>query len=172
MTKLVILGRDGVINAYDGNAICRADDWQPLPGSLEAIARLNQAGYRVAVATNQPGLALGLFDLDALNAMHHKIHDLLDRIGGHIDAIVYCPHHPEAGCACRKPKPGMLMQLTERFGANPQTVSVIGRAAKDRAAALAAGARSVQVQPAAVSENGDSYPDLPRAVQALLREDR
>jgi D-glycero-D-manno-heptose 1,7-bisphosphate phosphatase len=170
LTKLVILGRDGLINAYEGSAICGADSWQPLPGSLEAIARLNQAGYRVAVATNQPGLAQGLFDLDALNAIHHKFHDLLDRIGGHVDAINYCPHHPDAGCACRKPKPGMLLQLAERFGSDMRNVVVIGRADTDAPAASAAGARALLVRSVAHTGSAASFHSLADAVKALLQE--
>lgn len=174
MIKLVILARDGLINQYSGVPIGSADDWQPIPGSLEAIARLNQAGLHVAVATNQPGLAQGLFDLDALNAIHHKFHDLLDRLGGHVDAISYCPHAADDGCSCRKPQPGMLLQLGDRFGALPDETLMIGTAGSDLAAAQAAGVAALRVhagdrpKPA----GGEVFDSLAGAVADLLQESR
>jgi D-glycero-D-manno-heptose 1,7-bisphosphate phosphatase len=103
--KLVILDRDGVIN-YDSKQFIKSPaEWRPIPGSLEAIARLNQAGYRVVVATNQSGIGRGLFDMDTLNAIHDKMHRAVPQAGGRIDAIFYCPHAIDSGCHCRKPKP-------------------------------------------------------------------
>lgn len=178
MNKLVILARDGVINGYHGQAIASADAWSPIPGSLEAIARLNQAGYRVAVATNQPGLGSGEVDLDALNAIHHKLHDELDRLGGHVDAIAYCPHPHSADCGCRKPAPTMFRQLGERFGVPVENITVIGDKTVDLQAAEALGARWMLVRTgrgdATVSELGEGgapvFDDLGHAISALLVE--
>lgn len=179
LNKLVILGRDGVVNHYPGGPVASADAWTPLPGSLEAIARLNQAGFRVAIATNQPGLARGLFDLDALNAIHQKFHDLLDRVGGHVDAISYCPHGAEDGCQCRKPRPGMYLQLAERFAADAADITVIGAADADQQAAAAIGARTLLLRSAPtgdaaprVSATTDAplFDDLAHAIGALLSE--
>ncbi|WP_287918425.1 HAD-IIIA family hydrolase, partial [Tibeticola sp.] len=110
-SRLVILDRDGVINADSDAYIKSAEEWQPLPGSLDAIARLKAAGWRVAVATNQSGLARGLFDRAALDAMHQKFADLLAERGAAVDLIVWCPHGPDAGCDCRKPRPGLLHRI-------------------------------------------------------------
>ena len=112
---LIILDRDGVINEDSDAFIKSPQEFIPLPGSLEAIARLNAAGYRVAVATNQSGIARGLFDRATLDAMHQKLDTLLAAVGGHIDALVYCPHAPDAGCDCRKPRPGLLQQIARKF---------------------------------------------------------
>jgi len=106
--KLIILDRDGVINLDSDHFIKSPDEWKPIPGSLEAIARLNQAGYRVAVATNQSGVGRGLFDMAMLNAIHTKMHKELAQAGGRIDALFYCPHAADSKCACRKPLPGMF----------------------------------------------------------------
>src|SRR3970282_1187968 len=109
--KLVILDRDGVIN-YDSDAyIKNPDEWKPIPGSLEAVVRLNQAGYRVVLATNQSGIGRGLFEMATLNAIHEKLHRALGQLGGRIDAIFFCPHAQEDGCSCRKPKPGLFEQI-------------------------------------------------------------
>jgi len=106
--KLIILDRDGVINYESPDFIKNPDEWKPLPGSLEAIAQLNQHGFRVVVATNQSGVGRGLFDMATLNAIHDKMHKALGHVGGRIDAVFYCPHAQEADCACRKPKAGLL----------------------------------------------------------------
>ncbi len=108
--KLIILDRDGVINHDSDQFIKSPEEWKPIPGSLEAIARLNQAGYRVVVATNQSGIGRGLFDMDTLNAIHDKMHKALAQVGGRIDAIFFCPHTNADNCDCRKPKPGMLQR--------------------------------------------------------------
>ena len=113
--KLVILDRDGVINQDSVHYIKSPAEWKPLPGSLEAIARLNQAGYRVVVATNQSGVGRGLFDMDTLNAIHEKMHRAVQAVGGRIDAIFYCPHAPDANCDCRKPRPGMFERIAACF---------------------------------------------------------
>jgi len=113
--KLVILDRDGVINRDSATFIKNPNEWIPIPGSLEAIALLNQHGYRVAVATNQSGIARGYFDMATLNAIHDKMHKALAQVGGRIDAVFYCPHAADAHCACRKPNTGMLEEISRRF---------------------------------------------------------
>ena len=109
--KLIVLDRDGVIN-HDSDAYIKGkEEWQPIDGSLEAIARLNHGGYTVVVASNQSGLTRGYFDIEALSAMHKKMDDMLTKVGGRVDAIFYCPHGPDDSCDCRKPKPGMLLEI-------------------------------------------------------------
>ena len=109
--KLVILDRDGVINHDSASYIKSPDEWKPIPGSLEAIARLTQSGYSVVVATNQSGIGRGLFEMATLNAIHDKMHRALAQLGGRIDALFYCPHAADAKCDCRKPKPGMIEEI-------------------------------------------------------------
>ena len=113
----VILDRDGVINQDSDDYVKSAAEWLPLPGSIAAIARLSQVGLRVAVATNQSGLARGMFDEAALAAMHDKMRDLVEQAGGQINGVFYCPHGPEAGCKCRKPATGMLQQIQQELAA-------------------------------------------------------
>ncbi|TFY99475.1 D-glycero-beta-D-manno-heptose 1,7-bisphosphate 7-phosphatase [Ramlibacter rhizophilus] len=137
--KLVILDRDGTINEDSDEFIKSPEEWRPLPGALEAIARLNHAGWRVAVASNQSGLGRGLFDLNALNAMHAKMNKLLAAHGGRIDAIFFCPHTPEDHCSCRKPLPGLLEQIGERFGIELKGTPLVGDTLRDLQAGVAAG---------------------------------
>ncbi|MFM8610027.1 MAG: D-glycero-beta-D-manno-heptose 1,7-bisphosphate 7-phosphatase [Burkholderiaceae bacterium] len=137
--KLVILGRDGTINAYRPQHIKSPDEWEALPGSLEAIARLTQAGWHVVVATNQSGLGRGLFDMSALNAVHAKMHKQLATAGGRIDAVFYCPHSPDEQCSCRKPAPGLYQQIAERYGVHLQGLHVVGDNLRDALAAQTAG---------------------------------
>ena len=132
---LIILDRDGVINQDSDLYIKSPAEWQPIPGSLSAIAALNQAGIRVAVATNQSGLARGLFDTDTLAAIHHKMRDQLLAVGGHIDHLVYCPHAPVDQCNCRKPEPGLYQQIATHFQCTLHGVPVIGDNGRDLAAA-------------------------------------
>jgi D-glycero-D-manno-heptose 1,7-bisphosphate phosphatase len=129
--KLVILDRDGTINVDSDEFIKSPDEWQPLPGALEAIARLNHAGWHVAVASNQSGLGRGLFDVASLNAIHAKMHKALGAVGGRIDAVFYCPHSPDEGCQCRKPLPGLFEQIGERFGVDLKGVPVVGDTLRD-----------------------------------------
>lgn len=176
MSKLVILSRDGVINQELGRAITDPDDWQAIPGSLEAIARLNQAGFRVTVATNQPGLARGELDLDSLNAIHHRLHDQLDRLGGHLVAIVYCPHAPDEGCDCRKPAAGMHRQLMERFDVSAEDLIVVGDRATDMLPAQAIGSRCFLVRTglsgvALPDDDNSVFDDLAHVASALLTEE-
>ncbi|MDI9331338.1 MAG: D-glycero-beta-D-manno-heptose 1,7-bisphosphate 7-phosphatase [Alphaproteobacteria bacterium] len=140
-SKLVILDRDGTINADRDDYVKSADEWEPLPGALEAIAQLNHAGFHVAVATNQSGLGRGLFDMVALNAMHTKMNKLLAAVGGRVDAVFFCPHSPEEACGCRKPAPGLYEQIAERFGVSLTDVPVVGDSLRDLQAAVALGAQ-------------------------------
>jgi len=143
--KLVVLDRDGVINTDSERYIKSPDEWTPIPGSLEAIARFTQAGFRVVVATNQSGVGRRLFDMATLNAMHDKMHKAVNQLGRRIDAVFFCPHAQDAGCACRKPRPGMLLEIAERFGVALAGVPVIGDSLRDLEAASAAGARPILV---------------------------
>ncbi|HEY5293224.1 MAG TPA: D-glycero-beta-D-manno-heptose 1,7-bisphosphate 7-phosphatase [Burkholderiales bacterium] len=143
--KLVILDRDGVINLDSEQYIKSPEEWTPIAGSLEAIARFTQAGFRVVVATNQSGIGRGLFDMATLNAMHDKMHKAVNQLGGRIDAVFFCPHAQDAGCACRKPRPGMLLEIAERFNIPLAGVPAIGDSLRDLQAASAAGARPILV---------------------------
>ncbi|MBO9480355.1 D-glycero-beta-D-manno-heptose 1,7-bisphosphate 7-phosphatase [Salinisphaera sp. G21_0] len=138
MTRLVILDRDGVINEDSDQYIRSEHEWLPIPGSIEAIARLSSAGYRVFVATNQSGLARGYFTGKALNAMHDKLIRLVKEQGGHIDGIYYCPHGPDDHCQCRKPATGLIDQIFTDYDASPAETWVVGDSLRD----LQAGVRS------------------------------
>ena len=137
--KLVILDRDGTINADSDDFVKTADEWVPLPGSLEAIAKLNHAGWHVVVVSNQSGLGRGLFDVASLNAMHSKMHTMLAAVGGRVDAIFYCPHAPDESCRCRKPEPGLFEQIGERYGLDLADIPAVGDSQRDLVAAVAAG---------------------------------
>ncbi len=137
--KLVILDRDGTVNQDSADFVKSPDEWTPLPGALEAIARLNHAGWHVVLASNQSGLGRGLFDVSTLNAMHAKMHTLLANVGGRVDAVFYCPHAPDEGCHCRKPEPGLFEQIGERYGIDLLGVPMVGDSARDAVAAIAAG---------------------------------
>ena len=137
--KLVILDRDGVIN-HDSDAFIKSPkEWIPIPGSLEAIARLNQAGYRVVVASNQSGIARGLFDIATLNAIHQKLHESAKQVGATVDAIFFCPHAADENCDCRKPKPGMLHAIAKRFNISLKGVPNIGDSLRDLQAGFVTG---------------------------------
>lgn len=137
--KLVILDRDGTINADSDEYIKTPEEWVPIPGALEAIARLNHAGWHVAIASNQSGLGRGLFDVASLNAIHAKMHKMLAVLGGRVDAVFYCPHSPDEGCQCRKPLPGLFEQIGERFGVDLKTVPVVGDTPRDLVAGSTVG---------------------------------
>lgn len=144
---LIILDRDGVINEYDGNYICSADDWHPIPGSIDAVARLCNAGHRVAIATNQSGIARGYYDLDELDAMHEKLEQLVEAAGGCIDLVAYCPHHPDDRCQCRKPGTGLLEQIRQHFHLDSLDGAImVGDSRKDLEAGVAAHCRAVLVR--------------------------
>lgn len=137
--KLVILDRDGTINQDSDDFVKSPDEWIPLPGALEAIARLNHAGWQVVIASNQSGLGRGLFDVATLNAVHTRMHKMLAAVGGRVDAIFYCPHAPEEGCNCRKPRSGLFAQIGERFGVELAGVPVAGDSVRDLQAGAALG---------------------------------
>jgi len=145
-SKLVILDRDGVINHDSDDFIKSVDEWIPLPGSLEAMARLTQAGWTVTVATNQSGLARGLYDEAALEAMHQKMGDLLAAQGGRVDYLVYCPHGPNEESNCRKPLPGMYEEIAAHFACSLNGVPVIGDSLRDLQAAVAVNAQPILVR--------------------------
>jgi D-glycero-D-manno-heptose 1,7-bisphosphate phosphatase len=137
--KIVILDRDGTINADSDDYIKAPEEWEPLPGALEAIARLNHAGWHVVVATNQSGLGRGLYDMAAFNAIHAKMNAALAQVGGRVDAVFFCPHAPDDACHCRKPLPGLFEQIAERYGMDLTGVPAIGDTLRDLQAAAAMG---------------------------------
>jgi D-glycero-D-manno-heptose 1,7-bisphosphate phosphatase len=137
--KFVILDRDGVINLDSDQFIKSPEEWVPIEGSLEAIAALNQAGYRVVVASNQSGIGRGLFEMSALNAMHEKMYKGLSKLGGRVEAVFFCPHTAADSCDCRKPKPGLLAQIGERFGIELKGVPTVGDSLRDLQAGVAVG---------------------------------
>ena len=174
--KLVILDRDGVINFDSEHYVKSAEERTPIPGSLEAVARLTQAGFRVVVATNQSGLGQGLFDMAALNAIHNKMHKAVNQLGGRIDAVFFCPHARDAGCACRKPLPGMLLEIAERYDLTLAGVPTVGDSLRDLQAARAAGARPILVltgkgeqtlKSGGLPEGTEIHPNLAAAALAL-----
>lgn len=177
--QLVILDRDGVINQDSEHYIRSPEDFIPLPGSLEAIARLNEAGYTVAVASNQSGVARGLFSVETLEAIHAKLQDLLKPHGGGIDAFFICPHGPDDDCGCRKPRPGLMHQIEQHYGVVLKDVPAIGDALRDLQAAQAVGAKPILVRTGkgTLTEAGVNlknlavYDDLAAAVDGLLGGD-
>ena len=175
--NLIILDRDGVIN-YDSDQFIKSpEEWKPIPGSLEAIARLCQADYRVVVATNQSGIGRGLFDMHTLNAIHNKMHKAVALAGGRIDAIFYCPHTAESDCHCRKPKPGMLEDIAARYNTNVRGVPVVGDSLRDLESAAKVFAQPILVltgkgantqTAGGLPESTLIYPDLATAVATLV----
>ena len=137
--KLIILDRDGTINGDSDDFVKTPEEWMPLPGALQAIARLNHAGWHVVIASNQSGLGRGLFDVASLNAIHAKMHKMLAAVGGRMDAVFYCPHSPEEKCTCRKPLPGLFEQIGARFGVSLKGVPTAGDSLRDMQAGVAAG---------------------------------
>ncbi|MFO1315215.1 MAG: D-glycero-beta-D-manno-heptose 1,7-bisphosphate 7-phosphatase [Burkholderiales bacterium] len=175
--RLIILDRDGVINYDSEHFIKSPDEWRAVPGSLEAIARLNHAGYRVVVATNQSGIGRGLFDMAMLNAIHEKMHRALAHAGARVDAIFFCPHTADAKCECRKPRPGMLVEIGKRFNVELTGVPCIGDSLRDLVSADAVGAQPMLVltgkgektlRDGNFPKNTVIFPDLAFAVSALL----
>lgn len=143
--KLIILDRDGVINKDSDLHIKSPEEWIPLPGSLEAIARLNQWGYRVVVATNQSGIGRGLFGMDTLNAIHDKMIKAASHVGGSIDAIFFCPHTNVDNCDCRKPKPGLFNEIAARYNVSLASMPAVGDSLRDLLAAASVGAQPMLV---------------------------
>ncbi len=144
--KLIILDRDGVINEDSDAFIKTVDEWIPISGSIAAMARLYHAGYTLAIATNQSGVARGYYDVATLDAMHTKMRHLLAVHGAEVAYIAYCPHLGTDHCDCRKPKPGMLLTIAEHFGINPAQAQVVGDSLRDWQAAAAVGASYAQVR--------------------------
>ncbi len=138
-TKLVILGRDGILNEYREAHVTAPEEWVPVPGALEAVARLNHAGWHVVVATNQAGIGRGMIDMAAINAVHVHMNQQLMAQGARIDAVFFCPHTPEEGCDCRKPRPGMMRDIARRYGVDLRSVPLVGDTLRDLQAAAAAG---------------------------------
>lgn len=176
--RLLILDRDGVINKDSARFIKSPAEWIPLPGSLEAIARANQLGFTVVVISNQSGLARGLFDIGVLNKIHARMHEELARFGGHIEAVFFCPHSPDDDCSCRKPRPGLLLDLARRLNADLKTSTFIGDRESDMVAAETVGARKVLVKSGRGAETADRLDgssditirdDLADAVEWLAR---
>jgi len=175
---LIILDRDGVINEDSDDFIKSPDEWKPLPGSLEAIAQLNNAGWQVVVATNQSGIARKLYDLDTLHAIHDKMHRMLLEYGGSIEAVFFCPHGPNDNCDCRKPLPGLFDQIAMRLKTSLTGVPVIGDSLRDIQSAKAVGAQPVLVRTGKGTRTLYTeeetlhgvpvYCDLKQAVSALL----
>ena len=165
--KLVILDRDGTINEDSLDYIKTVDEWVPLPGALQAIARLNHAGWHVVVASNQSGLGRGLFDVATLNAMHAKMNKLLAAEGGRVDAVFYCPHAPDEGCHCRKPEAGLFEQIGERYGIDLKGVPTVGDTVRDVIAGVVCGCEPHLV----LTGKGAAYrghklpPDFPNGTQ-------
>ncbi len=175
--KLIILDRDGVINFDSDQFIKSPDEWKPIPGSLEAIARLTREGWRVVVATNQSGLARGLFEMATLSAIHAKMHKAVAQTGGRIEAVFYCPHAADSNCDCRKPKPGMFNEIAARYGRDLQDVPAVGDSLRDLQAAISVGARPLLVRTGkgektlvagGLPENTPVFADLSEAVDHLL----
>lgn len=162
--RLVILDRDGVINRDSPDFVKTAEEWQPLPGSIDAIATLSKAGFTVAVASNQSGLARGLFNQDALDAMHCKLHKLVAAAGGRVDRIVVCPHGPDDGCDCRKPAPGLYLRLARDYDVSLDEVPAIGDSLRDLQAAAAAGATPILVRTGNGRRTEASLPKKLRAI--------
>ncbi|MGA8148116.1 MAG: D-glycero-beta-D-manno-heptose 1,7-bisphosphate 7-phosphatase [Gallionellaceae bacterium] len=175
--KLIILDRDGVINYDSAQFIKSPEEWKPIPGSLEAIARLSQAGYRVVVATNQSGVGRGLFEMSMLNAIHDKMHRAVAQVGGRIDAVFFCPHTAEANCNCRKPRSGMIEEVAERYNMNLQGVPAVGDSLRDLECTARLGAQPILVltgkgaktqAKGGLPEGTLIYPDLAAAVATLV----
>ena len=166
--KLVILDRDGTINEDRDDYVKSPEEWRPLPGALEAIARLNHAGWHVVLATNQSGLGRGLFEMSTLNQMHMKLTQQLAQHGGRIDAIFFCPHAPEDNCRCRKPLPGLFEQIGSRYGVDLSQVPAVGDTLRDLQAASSVGCKphlvrtgkSAELDDAGVQRIVDQIPGL------------
>lgn len=144
--KLIILDRDGVINHDSDQFIKSPEEWQPIDGSLDAIAFLTQAGYTIAVATNQSGIARGYFNVQTLNEMHAKMHKLVRQAGGEISGVWFCPHTADSQCDCRKPKPGMVLDILDRFQAQAAETYLVGDSLRDLQAIAGAGGKPILVR--------------------------
>jgi len=175
--KLIILDRDGVINQDSASFIKGPEEWKAIPGSVEAIARLTQAGYRVVVATNQSGIGRGLFDMATLNAINAKMHKVVNQAGGRIEAIFYCPDTAESDSRYRKPNPGMMVEIGERLATPLAEVPAVGDSLRDLQAAAAVKAQPILVltgkgaktlEAGGLPEGTKIYPDLAAVAAALV----
>ena len=175
--SLIILDRDGVINRDSDDFIKSPAEWEPIDGSLEAIAKLNHAGYRVVVITNQSGVARGLFDVNTLAKIHSKMRRMLAQVGGKFEAIIFCPHGPDDDCDCRKPKSGAFEELEHRLRIDLKGIPAVGDSLRDISAALAVGAKPILVRTGkGIKTEQDPqlpvetviYDDLDAVVTALL----
>jgi D-glycero-D-manno-heptose 1,7-bisphosphate phosphatase len=137
--KLIILGRDGILNRFREDHVKEPSEWEPIPGALEAVAKLNHAGWHVVVATNQAGIGRGMIDMSAVNAVHLHMMKMLATKGGRLDAVFFCPHTRDDGCDCRKPLPGMMHDIAQRYGADLSQVPMVADTLRDLEAAQAAG---------------------------------
>ncbi|HEX5684500.1 MAG TPA: D-glycero-beta-D-manno-heptose 1,7-bisphosphate 7-phosphatase [Ideonella sp.] len=137
--KLIILGRDGILNRFREDHVKEPSEWEPIPGALEAVAKLNHAGWHVVVATNQAGIGRGMIDMSAVNAVHLHMMKMLAAKGGRLDAVFFCPHTRDDGCDCRKPLPGMMHDIAQRYGADLSQVPMVADTLRDLEAARAAG---------------------------------
>lgn len=177
--RLVILERDGVIDRDPGKWNEAPQKWAPLPGSLEAIAALNQSGYRVVVISNHSGPKKRVLEIEALNTVHRRIHNELESVGGHIDGFFFCPHDPSEGCDCRAPNPGLLLEIADRFGFSLEGVLMIASHRRGIESARAVGATPLLIdanagvespKPLASQPDVPAYLDLKSAVDAILEE--
>ncbi|WP_274585513.1 D-glycero-beta-D-manno-heptose 1,7-bisphosphate 7-phosphatase [Neisseria leonii] len=170
--KLIILDRDGVINQDRDDFVKSADEWVPIEGSMDAVAFLTQAGYTLAVATNQSGIGRGYFSMQELTEMHNKMHKLVQQAGGHIDGIWFCPHTDESGCTCRKPAPGMVEDIIARFNARAETVYMVGDSLRDLQAVETVGGKPILVLTGkgkkTLSRHGDELPEHTQIFDSLL----
>ncbi len=156
LTKLVILGRDGILNEYREDHVKAPEEWRSVPGALEAVSRLNHAGWHTVVATNQAGIGRGMIDMAAVNAVHAHMNQLLMKQGGRVDAVFFCPHTPEEGCDCRKPRPGLLLEIGRRYGVGLAHVPMVGDTLRALLAAQAAGCEPHLVLTGRAEAIGDS----------------
>ena len=175
--KLVILGRDGTINRYRDDHVKSPEELEPLPGALEAVARLNHAGWHTVMATNQPGIGRGLIDMASLNAVHLRLNQLLAEKGGRLDAAFFCPHAPEDNCNCRKPLPGLIEPIGERFGVDLKNVHMVGASVRDLQTAHqvrhAAGVDEAQLQEQIALVPGSRvHQDLAAFAETLIHAER
>lgn len=156
----IILDRDGVINYDSDEYIKSPEEFHLIPGSVEAIAKLNRAGYRVLVATNQSGVARGFYTVEMLEKMHAKLHAELSKVGGEIEEIFYCPHHPDEDCPCRKPKPGMFHQMDEKYHLNFAETFFIGDTITDIHVALTVGCKPILILSIKGKKTLEKHPEV------------
>lgn len=161
MTKFIMLDRDGVINYDSKEYIKTPDEWRPIPGSAEAIARLSKGGYKIGIASNQSGVARGLYSEQTLAAIHQKMLSIVEAAGGTIHKIVYCTHLPDSGCPCRKPNPGMLYELANFFNAVPKGHYFVGDRLTDVEAAWACGASPILIRSQMTQSRAENLSEVP-----------